>query len=516
MQKPLKARSIRLTIDPFVCDISGRIGLLFQNSRQWNIIMKSKMTFIKWALALSCLLFVASAYSAPNDPFRQDGSSFDIESNERDWTALRDYLNTKRDIPLEEKDDNLAISGDVRFEYRRLNEYLHGLSMRGGNASERKAPYLPISRNDFDVEMNLKFDYIMDQSWAVAHVQYDNSAGVKSEEYFSSIGEKDFRDCKGWFGSNTNNKLALRKAYMGYNFVDTPTTRFDMELGRRGNLYHVFDSQLQFLSVFDGVLFHWKTNWENVSEVYVKAAGFVVDERTSHLAYAVETGLLNIMDSGFDVKYSFIDWHTYTRHGRGICLNTKQPACKYRKNFVKDPTAFKYQISQFTLVYHFDESLFCRPAKLYSAVLFNHMLHTWRYLTYRTPVLADDGSGNVVGHINHYSHAWSNLGWNVGFKVGEVKKEGDWALEVQYQVVGATAVPGQDMGGIGNGNVHDFTLTHDNLDNTNFKGWKVEGLYAFTDQITLDMIVEASSALDKRIGGEHDYRKLELEAIYAF
>jgi hypothetical protein len=52
--------------------------------------------------------------------------------------------------------------------------------------------------------------------------------------------------------------------------------------------------------------------------------------------------------------------------------------------------------------------------------------------------------------------------------------------------------------------------------NTNYEGWKVEGLYAITDNLTLDTIYEKSRAYDSDIGGRHKYSKFELEAIYAF
>jgi hypothetical protein len=52
--------------------------------------------------------------------------------------------------------------------------------------------------------------------------------------------------------------------------------------------------------------------------------------------------------------------------------------------------------------------------------------------------------------------------------------------------------------------------------NTNYKGWKFEGLYALTDNFTIDSIIEFSKAYKKKIGGSHSYSKFELETIYAF
>lgn len=444
------------------------------------------MQFLRYFLPLAIALgFTSAGQAADENREVQDGSRFDMELNERDFEALRQYLNMKREEPLEEKDNNLAISGDVRFEWRHLREKLHAVHLRGNH---RKDPIsdIPISRNDFDCEFNLKFDYIVDRSWAVVHLQYDNSAGVDSEEYDCD------EDHHGWFGSGKCGEICLRKAFMGYNFWNGPCSRFDVELGRRGNLYHVFDSRVQFLSRFDGILLKWSGNWECISEWYWKLAGFVFDERVTHLAYATEVGFLNILDSGFDFKYSFIDWC----HQVGSrCIKKEDPTCKFKyiKNYKGE--AFDFAVSQFTLAYNLDPELLCRPAKLFGAFLMNHR---WKY---------------IKTHGHKYR---ANLGWYAGVSVGEVRKEGDWAIEAQYQVVQALAVPGQDMSGIGTGNVLDLTITQDKIDNTNFRGWRVEGLYALTDNITIDTILEASRPDNSNIGGRHNYSKVEVEAIYAF
>lgn len=442
----------------------------------------------------------------------QDTSAHDQELNERDFIALREYLNTKRE-DIASKKNNLAISGDVRFEWRHMNEKIDGVNVRG---KHRKDPLknIPVSRNDFDCEFNLKFDYVMDRSWAVAHLQYDESAGVDSQEIGCNI------DPHGWFGSGRSDRLNLRKAYMGYNIYLEPTSKLDIELGRRGNLYHVFDSRVQFLSRFDGVLLKWggKTALRQ-SEWYIKFGGLVVDERVNHFAYVMEAGLLDIYDSGIDLKYSFIDW---CNHVDSRCLKKeKDPVCIYKYKKANHPTAYDYAVSQWTIAYHLDKHFPCyfkKRSKVYAAFLMNHKR---KFVTpYETVVdngarvFVRDANGNKIPDGKRFR---ANLAWYVGLLIGEVEKEGDWALEIQYQVVQAVAVPGQDCSGIGTGNVFDYTLTSPyQIDNTNYRGWKVEGLYALTDNITIDTIVEASWADNPHIGGSHPYSKVEVEAIYAF
>jgi len=101
--------------------------------------------------------------------------------------------------------------------------------------------------------------------------------------------------------------------------------------------------------------------------------------------------------------------------------------------------------------------------------------------------------------------------------VGEVLKEGDWSFEIQYQYVQAFSIPDKDVSGIGRGNVHKDSITGPAArGNTNYKGWRFEGLCAITDDLTVDSILEFSQDVDPSIGGSHHYSKFEIETIYAF
>lgn len=479
------------------------------------------------AIGLNANLFAATGLPPPPPGDRnininqQDTSRFEEELNERDFAALKEFLNYRRREAVDKKDkSNLSISGDVRFEYRHLNETEDGHVIRGsGKHAFDRFSGNPYSRNDFDVEFDLRFDYILDRTWAVVHLQYDNSAGVDSEELDCDD------DNEGWFGSGRCDDICLRKAFMGYNLWNDPCTRLDIELGRRGNLYHVFDSKLQFLSRLDGIILKYESNWECVANWYARVAGFVVDERVNHFGLCTEVGFLNILDTGFDVKYSFIDWN---KHGRSRCPGDFDERQCCRPDYIRNPQAYRFYVSQWTLYYHLDPELLGRPAQFYAAILMNHGS---KYIHDKIPVFCnglpeeifvkDPESGEEIptGEIvvlprKHKIRA--NLGWYVGFLVGAVKREGDWALEIQYQVCDALAVPNEDMSGIGRGNVRDDTITFNQRGNTNFQGWRVEGLYALTDNITIDSIVEHSRQLRKRIGGRHTYSKMEIEAIYAF
>jgi len=418
----------------------------------------------------------------------QDNTRFDEELNERDWEALHDFINSKRTINVEEKDVNLTISGDVRTEWRHLNEWRKHKRVRGSGVFDRNSG-LPVSRNDYDIEFNLRFDYVCQRAWAVAHVQYDNSAGVDDN------GKDCCKDPEGYHGSGRCDDICLKKAYMGYNVWCEPCSRFDIELGRR-NLYTVFDSNVQFLSRFDGLLLKYNAKIENITDWYLYAAGFLVDERVNHFGWVSELGFYNIYESGIDFKYSFIWW---PKHGINRC----------RTN---NPRGFRFLNSQWTLYYNFDPDCFYgKEAYLYGAFVVNHLAHgdikVGRKLT------RDEKEEGIKRKTFHKT---ANLAWYVGMTIGEVMNEGDWSLDIQYQWVEARAIPDNDVSGIGRGNVFGESFTVKGRGNTNFKGWRVEGLYALTDNLSLDTIIDHTVAIDKHIGGAHRYSKFELEAIYAF
>jgi hypothetical protein len=122
-----------------------------------------------------------------------------------------------------------------------------------------------------------------------------------------------------------------------------------------------------------------------------------------------------------------------------------------------------------------------------------------------------------------------NLGWYAGATIGLVKKAGDWAIDANYQWVQAQAVAQSDSSGIGRGNAASsgfytvnqngsgaFTTQSNAFGSNNFKGFQVEALYAFTDNLTVQQIFQMSWTLNRNIGPNGDYKLYEAEFIYAF
>jgi len=445
----------------------------------------------------------ATADCTSPDPFHD-------ENRQRDFEAVQAFVNSKRTIGLEQKDCNLTIAGDIRFDWANIVEKVHCQKLRGKNGAAREDESthivfdvsqnnlfsnvgpnrcgnrgIPFSTNAFEVEFNLYFDYVCDRAWGVAWLQFAEQAGIERTRRFC------FLDCDGLYGSGCCGNVCLKKAYMGYNLIADGCNRLDIEIGRRPP-YTIFDSRIEFQSRFDGLLLKYARRFDCWGDFFWNFGAFVVDERVDHYAYVTELGMLNIGDIGIDFRYSFIDWKSLNRHNRNRCGTNH-------------PRGIDYRVSQWLLEYHLNpEYLFCLPSKIYGAFLWNHSANKNRRF----------GSFGESFSSSCRHQKKKNLGWYVGYIIGEVCREGDWSLDITYEVVQARAIPGRDVSGIGGGN----NLLGDDIGVgfTNFKGWRFEGLYALTDNLTLDANFEYSTQDDKRIAGRHSYSKFELEAIYAF
>jgi hypothetical protein len=506
------------------------------------------MKLLKYLIPFLILEFTTTAVYAQ----RSQETAFERDLNTRDDQPVREFIESKENIEVKEKAKNLEISGDVRFEWRTIQEKgialffdeIKGSSdsyggdsygdkneksdkkarerrlfeiyrnLRGGDHVDHRG--IPISVNDFDVEFNLKIKYTFKDAWAKAHLQFDNPAGIRGRndcfgEFVvfnkegSDITDRLKRDNRRTMkGSGEANNINLKRAYIGYNAYADGKQRVDIEIGRQ-KLDDIFDSEIQFTSRFDGILLRYASAVEEAFDWYITGGAFVVDERVNHFGYVTEIGFLDIYDTGIDIRYNFIDW---TKRGKNRC-------------FFRNPLGAEFRNSQISLTYTFPGKLFGKevPIELYSGFLINHA-----------------AKRTIFTHKRK-----KNLGWYAGVYVGNVDQKGDWSFDIEYIYVQAQAVSEFDVGSIGRGNILDEALV-DILDarlassgsgsssssssdivgyfprrgNTNFVGWRFEFLYAITDNFSLDVIYESSNEEDRHIGGRHFYRDFEIEAIYAF
>lgn len=466
-------------------------------------------------------------------------TAFDRQLRTRDDQPVREFVESKENIDVKEKSKNLEISGDVRFEWRHIQErgivlfdessdvdsygevivpgerdfYEEYRNLRGGSHVDHKG--IPISVNDFDVEFNLKIKYTYKDAWAKAHLQFDNPAGIRGRNdcfgefpVFNSDGSKVERKIKrdnrfAVKGSGDANAINLKRAYIGYNAYADGSNRFDIEIGRQ-KLDDIFDSEVQFSNRFDGILLRFASAVEEKFDWYITGGAFVMDERVNHFGYVTEIGFLDIYETGLDVRYNFIDWQ---KRGKNRC-------------FIFNPIGTDFKNSQISLTYTFAQSLFGKelPIELYTGFLINHA-----------------AKKSVFTH-----HKKKNLAWYAGAYIGNVDKKGDWSIDIEYVVVQAQAVSEGDVGSIGRGNIldennvdilgetfssrsssssipsSDITGYFPRRGNTNFAGWRAEFLYAITDNFSLDFVYEYSREEDRGIGGRHRFQDIEIEAIYAF
>lgn len=404
------------------------------------------------------------------------------EARERDPDAVLDYLKSKRAITMAEKGGNLTLSGDIQAEWDYMKARNRGKSQRGSASSKinscKKPNGTPFATSEFNIEVNTMLDYRTDRTWAAIQFQFDNPMGIREVQCVDKKERPSKKERNQLFGSGQTYNISMRKAYFGYNFIDQGTSRLDLEIGHR-RLYDVFDSEVQFYNYFDGALLKYAHSFEGVTDFTGKAAAFVVDSSVNHFAWVAELGFLNISDTGLDLKYSIIDWN-------------REGANRYGH---KHSRGAEYLVSQYTAAYTLPAD-WCRwKTKVYGAFLHNSDAEKNRYT----------------------NHKKADNAWYLGVRMGEVRKMGDWAVDVNYQYVEAQAVPESDVSGIKRDNPTGTSMFKKTTGGfANYKGYKLDGFYAFTDNLTLNASFERVHEADSKIGGKHRSYQFQLAAIYAF
>lgn len=444
-------------------------------------------------LMMACL--TASSFLSADE---HDGMSrFQQDLNENDFEAVKDFVQKKRVSSIQDKISNLQLEGEVHFEYQRIHEKIRGINIRGHNGTYvfiedeivndeiyNIGQRLPLSNNDFDIEFDLKLKYTMEDAWAAAHIRYDESCGLDDNGLDCDL------DPEGYHGSGSTDNINLKQAFIGYNLYQCGNTHCFIEVGRRGNLSKVFESEIQFLSRLDGIFVRCQNLTEGMGAVYWQGAGFLVDERVNQFAWATEIGWLNICDTNAQIRYSFIDWNKF---GKNRC-------------FARNPIGFKFMVSQIMVGYDWEQFAFDKTLYLTAGFLMNH--NPARY------TFTNEGQDRIqIGK--------RNLGWWVGISLGDVSDgdtgaKGEWSLNFVYAVIQAQAIPDNDVNIIGTGNALHQSFTSNARGNTNFRGFQTNAVYGLTDNITLLALYEMSTADDKSISGSHEYSRFKFETVYAF
>lgn len=484
------------------------------NSYETFLLVEKTMKFLKFLLPLAMVTVGATGLrAASGSPNTDEPGAFTTvhESRESDELFVRDYIKSKRTGSIADKASNLNLSGEIRAEWDHGQAKTRGIKQRGSHTrklfpnsilpslskseyrklgvppgGKRKFPAraayraakcntkAPYGINEFSVEADIMLDYVADRTWGSIKLQFDNPAGI------SEVDRKTYsNDAKNiLYGSGKMGNVALRRAYIGANLYDEDLARVDFELGRR-RLYDVFDSRIQFYSLFDGALLRYSNSFEGVTDFAIKAAAFVVDSTVNHYGYVGEIDFLNLADSGLDFKYSIIDWefHHKNRFGR------------------RHPLGSRFVNSQFTLGYTFTPDSPQFKTQFYGAYLINHAADKTKWT----------------------HHKKANEAYYVGVTVGKVVKQGDWAADLCYQWVQAQAIAERDVRGIARDNPRNISFYNRRSQGfANYKGWKLDAFYALTDNWTLNGSFEQIREENKAIGGRHKSHMLCLTSIYAF
>ena len=126
-----------------------------------------------------------------------------------------------------------------------------------------------------------------------------------------------------------------------------------------------------------------------------------------------------------------------------------------------------------------------------------------------------------------YNHAARATSWTkhikaadacyVGARLGEAIRKGDYSVELFYQWVKAQAVPEWDVSSSGRDNPRGISFYNRRSGGrANFRGWRLEGFYAMTDNWTLNAHFDRLREMDHRIGGPHRSTEFYFGAIFTF
>lgn len=417
-------------------------------------------TRLKWFAALSMFAYSPFAFTDTIDR-ENDGQDIDIG-------AVREWMNTKRQVSIKEIGGNLSLSGEVRTEFQKTGESSDGISQRGSGTIYPTSTY--------DVAVNIMLDYRNDRTWGAIKLEFDNDAGIFS---------------------GTTNKIKVSKAYFGARAFEGDSYYADFEAGRR-KLGNIFDSKLQYSSFFDGVLLKYDQSFERIGDFYVHTGVFVINEKMNQYGYVAETGLMNISGSGFYTKFSTIDWDTKDFN----TATAYDTANKRRFNFI---------VSQFILGYKFYMPKVEKQVTIYLSGLYNFAAKKLEVSDYQK---ANWGSyiGFSVGELKRKGD-WA-LDANYQFLAAQCVPDFD--------------AGGVGLGNISNSGFYTVDINNDKPKetvlttrsnaggNVNFRGVSITLDYLLSNNLNLQQQWLQSVTLDSDIGPYRKFKQYEIEFIYGF
>ncbi|MEM7175022.1 MAG: hypothetical protein AAF443_03725 [Chlamydiota bacterium] len=382
-----------------------------------------------------------------------------------DIDALKEWVRErKQHVKVKKPPGSLVLSGEVRTELQSTNEKLNKVKQLGSGGAVPGT-----SARTWDIEVRLQLDYKTERTWAQARLRFDNDAGTRS---------------------GTTNRLKLDRAFLGGKIINASDYSIKLQAGR-WDLSLYFDSQIQFLSLMDGILFLYDHALDWAGDFYLHGGPFVVDEKIDQFAYVGEVGLLNIGKTGLYSKVAFIDWDTKNTSKKDVESELRNREYRFRN-------------WQVIVGYKWTPALLGKGVDCFVAYLINTAAK-------RLPVTANKKA---------------NMAWYTGFRIGSVKKQWDWSFQFVYEWLQAQSVPGFDVLGVGRGNAAKvglygkgttlFNSPSQARGNTNYRGLSAILQYMLTDNITVYQRWRQSTRLSSAIGVPFSYKQYEIELIYGF
>lgn len=384
--------------------------------------------------------------------------------DQRDIEALRDWIQTKRQVTIKELGGNLSVSGEVRAELQSSTEKRNGIRQRGTGGA---IPLVPTRA--YDIEVNIMLDYRADLTWATIKLEFDNNAGTVS---------------------GTFNRLALERAFFGARVMNGDTYTSDIEVGRR-RLNYTFDSRIEFNSFMDGIMLKYDRAFDTLGDFYLHGGPFVVDEFRNQYAYVFEVAVLNMFNTGIYTKYSFVNWNT-----------TQLPTVERRR-------AFRFMDSQVIIGYKTVPKWLGKMVTFYMAGLKNHAAHRLELTGWKKK--------NYAGYIGFSAGELRQKNdWSLDFNYQWVQAQSIPMFDVSGVGTGNAGFAGfyTTIGPFGMLGVP--TTRQNAAGNTNYRGISLEFLYLLTNNLTLFQAWVQSSTLDKSIGPGVRFKLYEVELIYTF
>ncbi len=381
---------------------------------------------------------------------------------QRDIEALRDWINTKRQVTVKERGGNLSISGEVRAELQSTNEKKNGIKQRGSGGA---VPFTAVRA--WDVEVNIMLDYRTDRTWATIKLEFDNNAGTAT----------------GTFG-----RISLERAFLGGRIVNADTYTMDLEIGRR-NFGYTFDSKIEFGSFMDGIVYKYDQAFDAAGDFYFHGGPFLINENIDQYGYVGELGLLNVGRTGLYTKLSAIYWDTKNVNNRA------------------QQNAFRFLPLQWIWGYKFVPKPLDKIVTLYSAALYNPRAH-----------------GTVVSNGKRKAWAWY-AGFSIGELRKQWDWSFDLNYQwVQLQAI--PDFDGSGIGRGNSARFGLYTrfekgigralVAGEGVGAGNYKGIAAELLYLLTNNITIYQAWRQSVNQDPSIKPTFSYKQYEFEIIYGF